>query len=68
MEFSGLNQVQDVLFEADISAMYADADAVVQIVKALTLRAAALISSALAGVIKAIANEKHSYAISGLTL
>ena len=68
MEFSGLNQVQDVLFEADISAMYADADAVVQIVKALTLRAAALISSALAGVLKAIANEKHSYAISGLTL
>ena len=61
----GLNQVQDVLFEADISAMYADADAVVQIVKALTLRAAALISTALAGVIKAIANEKHSYAISG---
>ena len=63
--FKGLNQVQDVLFEADISAMYADADAVVQIVKALTLRAAALISTALAGVIKAIANEKHSYAISG---
>lgn len=47
--------------------MYADADAVVQIVKALTMRAAALISTALAGVIKAIANEKHSYAISGLT-
>ena len=45
--------------------MYADADAVVQIVKALTMRAAALISTALAGVIKAIANEKHSYAISG---
>ena len=60
-----MNQVQDVLFEADISAMYADADAVVQIVKALTMRAAALISTALAGVIKAIANEKHSYAISG---
>jgi len=60
----GLNQVQDVLFEADISAMYADADAVVQIVKALTMRAAALISTALAGVITAIANEKHSYAIS----
>ena len=66
--FLGLNQVQDVLFEADISAMYADADAVVQIVKALTLRAAALISTALAGVIKAIANEKHSYAISGNSL
>ena len=47
--------------------MYADADAVVQIVKALTMRAAALISTALAGVITAIANEKHSYAISGLT-
>ena len=62
-----MNQVQDVLFEADISAMYADADAVVQIVKALTMRAAALISTALAGVITAIANEKHSYAISGLT-
>ena len=62
-----MNQVQDVLFEADISAMYADADAVVQIVKALTMRAAALISTALAGVIKAIANEKHSYAISGLS-
>ena len=29
------------------------------------MRAAALISTALAGVIKAIANEKHSYAISG---
>ena len=64
----GLNQVQDVLFEADISAMYADADAVVQIVKALTMRAAALISTALAGVIKAIANEKHSYAISGFII
>ena len=66
--FLGLNQVQDVLFEADISAMYADADAVVQIVKALTMRAAALISTALAGVIKAIANEKHSYAISGFII
>jgi len=66
--FLGLNQVQDVLFEADISAMYADADAVVQIVKALTMRAAALISTALAGVIKAIANEKHSYAISGIII
>ena len=63
-----MNQVQDVLFEADISAMYADADAVVQIVKALTMRAAALISTALAGVIKAIANEKHSYAISGFII
>ena len=48
--------------------MYADADAVVQIVKALTMRAAALISTALAGVIKAIANEKHSYAISGFII
>ena len=66
--FLGLNQVQDILFEADISAMYADADAVVQIVKALTMRAAALISTALAGVIKAIANEKHSYAISGFII
>lgn len=56
-----------LLFEADIYAIYVDADAVVQTVKALTFCAAALISSALAGVIKAIANEKHSFAISGLT-
>lgn len=60
----GLNQVQDVLFEADVAAMYADADAVVQIVKSLTMRAAALISAALAGVIKATSHNKTSVAVS----
>jgi len=64
----GLNQVQDVLFNVDISAMYADADAVVRIAKALMTRSAALIAAALAGVIDAISHSesfhKHSIGIS----
>jgi len=61
---SGLNHVQDVLINMDICAMYADADAVLKISKALILRSAALISAALAGVITVSCPSQRKIALS----
>ena len=48
----GLNHVQDVLINLDIAAMYADAEAVIRIAKALVNRAAKLVAAALLGVLR----------------
>lgn len=60
----GLNHVQDVLINVEICAMYADADAVLKICKALILRSAALISATIAGVIKYSCPTKRTISIS----